>query len=62
MGKGQNVKNHFVESKKKNIESQKEHQKSERRKSPLKLKTFDVLISFDFPDLITSSKVKSQLA
>ena len=33
LGKGQNVKNQNVESPKKNIESQKEHQRSERRKS-----------------------------
>jgi len=33
MGKGQNVENQNVESPKKNIEGQKEHQRSERRKS-----------------------------
>ncbi len=33
MGKGQNVENQNVESLKKNIESQKEHQRSERQKS-----------------------------
>ncbi len=33
MGKGQNVENQNVKSQKKNIESQKEHQISERRKS-----------------------------
>ena len=33
LGKGQNVENQNVESLKKNIESQKEHQRSERQKS-----------------------------
>ena len=47
MGKGQNVKNQNVESPKKNIESQKEHQRSERQKS--NLSDFQILKKCQLP-------------